>query len=103
MLCVHSAAAGGYGVAIGDRVMVAEDVAQGRLRLPWPLRGPVLAVSPWSSAKARRGQEQVWRLHDYRVAAVAALRMPDVSLLRSCSVGGELLQGGQGMTACLGI
>jgi hypothetical protein len=42
-------------------------------------------------------------LHDYRVAAVAALRMPDVSLLRSCSVGGELLQGGQGMTACLGI
>jgi DNA-binding transcriptional LysR family regulator len=45
MLCVHSAAAGGYGVAIGDRVMVAEDVAQGRLSLPWPCAMPSVCSS----------------------------------------------------------
>lgn len=31
------AAARGYGVSIGDLVMVAEDVAQGRIGLPWPV------------------------------------------------------------------
>lgn len=30
------AAARGYGVSMGDLLMVAEDVAQGRLSLPWP-------------------------------------------------------------------
>ncbi|MGZ3009689.1 LysR substrate-binding domain-containing protein, partial [Pseudomonas aeruginosa] len=52
------AAARGYGVSIGDLVMVAEDVAQGRIGLPWPV-----AVASGESyhlvwPRARRGQER---------------------------------------------
>jgi len=75
------AAARGYGVSIGDLVMVAEDVAQGRLGLPWPC-----AVSSGCSyylvwPKARRGQERFQRLRDYLVAEVAAMQLPVVQRL----------------------
>lgn len=75
------AAARGYGVSIGDLVMVAEDVAQGRLSLPWPCAVPSGCSYYLVWPKARRGQERFWRLRDYLVAEVAAMQMPDVTLL----------------------
>jgi DNA-binding transcriptional LysR family regulator len=76
------AAARGYGVSIGDLVMVAEDVAQGRLGLPWPS-----AVASGDSyylvwPRARRGQARFERLRDYLLAEVAAMKLPDVVHLR---------------------
>lgn len=76
------AAARGYGVSIGDLVMVAEDVAQGRLALPWPS-----AVASGDSyylvwPKARRGQVRYQRLRDYLLAEVEAMKLPDVVHLR---------------------
>lgn len=76
------AAARGYGVSIGDLVMVAEDVAQGRLALPWPS-----AVASGDSyflvwPKARRGQVRYQRLRDYLLAEVQAMKLPDVVHLR---------------------
>ena len=75
------AAARGYGVSIGDLVMVAEDVAQGRIGLPWPV-----AVASGESyhlvwPRARRGQERFQRLRDFLLAEVAAMRLPVVERL----------------------
>ena len=72
------AAARGYGVSIGDLVLVAEDVAAGRLALPWPS-----AVSSGCSyylvwPRGRRGEERLSRLRDYLLAEVAALPLPAV-------------------------
>ncbi|AYC34818.1 LysR family transcriptional regulator [Pseudomonas cavernae] len=77
------AAARGYGVSIGDLLLVAEDVAAGRLGLPW-----ATAVSSGCSyylvwPKARRGQERLRRLRDYLQAEVAAMRLPAVQRLRA--------------------
>lgn len=76
------AAARGYGVSIGDLVMVAEDVAQGRLALPCPS-----AVASGDNyylvwPKARRGQMRYQRLRDYLLAEVDAMVLPDVVHLR---------------------
>ncbi|HSC83347.1 MAG TPA: LysR substrate-binding domain-containing protein [Pseudomonas sp.] len=73
------AAARGYGVSIGDLVMVAEDVEQGRLGLPWPS-----AVASGDSyhlvwPRGRRGEERLWRLRDYLLAEVAQMRLPAVT------------------------
>lgn len=75
------AAARGYGVSIGDLVMVAEDVEQGRLALPWPS-----AVASGCSyylvwPKARRGQERLRRLSEFLQAEVQAMVLPDVERL----------------------
>ncbi|WP_137886461.1 LysR substrate-binding domain-containing protein [Pseudomonas sp. 2FE] len=75
------AAARGYGVSIGDLVMVAEDVEQGRLALPWPS-----AVASGASyylvwPKARRGQERLRRLSEFLQAEVQAMVLPDVERL----------------------
>ena len=72
------AAARGYGVSIGDLVMVAEDVEQGRLSLPWPS-----AVSSGDSyhlvwPRGRRGEERLRRLRDFLVAEVTQMRLPAV-------------------------
>lgn len=75
------AAARGYGVSIGDLVMVAEDVAQGRIGLPWPV-GVASGESyhlVWP--RARRGQERFQRLRDFLLAEVAAMRLPVVERL----------------------
>ncbi|WP_300652528.1 LysR substrate-binding domain-containing protein [Pseudomonas sp.] len=72
------AAARGYGVSIGDLVMVAEDVAQGRLDLPWPCAVPSGCSYYLVWPKARRGQERYLRLRDYLVAEVAAMQLPQV-------------------------
>ncbi|MBM7063289.1 LysR family transcriptional regulator [Pseudomonas sp. UL073] len=76
------AAARGYGVSIGDLLMVAEDVADGRLGLPWPSAvysgcGYYLV---WP--KARRGQERFRRLRDYLQAEIAAMQLPAVARVR---------------------
>jgi DNA-binding transcriptional LysR family regulator len=75
------AAARGYGVSIGDLVMVAEDVTQGRIGLPWPT-----AVASGDSyylvwPKARSGQDRLRRLRDFLQAEVAAMALPKVELL----------------------
>ncbi|MNQ25428.1 Glycine cleavage system transcriptional activator [compost metagenome] len=72
------AAARGYGVSIGDLVLVAEDVAQGRLGLPWPCAVPSGSSYYLVWPKARRGQERFQRLRDYLVAEVAAMQLPPV-------------------------
>lgn len=75
------AAERGYGVSVGDLVMVAEDVHNGRLGLPWPS-----AVASGDSyylvwPRAHRGQERLRRLRDYLLAEVAAMQLPAVQLL----------------------
>ena len=73
------AAARGYGVSIGDLVMVAEDVEQGRLGLPWPTAVPSGSSYYLVWPKARRGQERFQRLRDFLLAEVAAMRLPEVA------------------------
>ncbi len=75
------AAARGYGVSIGDLVMVAEDVAQGRLGLPW--RSAAASGDSYYLVwpKARRGQARYHRLRDYLLAEVAAMQLPEVERL----------------------
>lgn len=76
------AAARGYGVSIGDLLMVAEDVAAGRLSLPWPT-----AVASGESyylvwPRTRPGNERVHRLSDFLRAEAAGMTLPTVTLLR---------------------
>ncbi len=73
------AAARGYGVSIGDLLLVAEDVEQGRLALPVPT-----AVFSGSSyylvwPKARRGQERFRRLRDYLLGEIETMQLPAVA------------------------
>lgn len=75
------AATRGYGVSIGDLVMIAEDATSGRIGLPWPT-----AVASGESyylvwPRGRRGQERLQRLRDFLLAEVAAMGLPDVELL----------------------
>ncbi|MCU1718031.1 LysR substrate-binding domain-containing protein [Pseudomonas sp. 5P_3.1_Bac2] len=72
------AAARGYGVSIGDLVMVAEDVAQQRLALPWPTAVPSGCSYYLVWPKQRADQERVLRLRDYLQAEVAAMQLPKV-------------------------
>ncbi|MGX5221414.1 LysR substrate-binding domain-containing protein [Pseudomonas segetis] len=76
------AAARGYGVSIGDLVMVAEDVAQGRLGLPWPAAVPSGSSYYLVWPKARRNQERFQRLRDYLVSEVAAMQLPQVEWIK---------------------
>lgn len=76
------AAARGYGVSIGDLMMVAEDALHGRLGLPWPT-----AVASGDAyylvwPRARRGQERFERLRDFLVGEVQAMQLPDVDMRR---------------------
>lgn len=76
------AASRGYGVSIGDLLLVSEDVLQGRLALPMPT-----AVFSGSSyylvwPKSRRGQERFHRLRDFLLADIQSLPLPPVTYLR---------------------
>ncbi|KRW61192.1 LysR substrate-binding domain-containing protein [Pseudomonas sp. TTU2014-080ASC] len=73
------AAARGYGVSIGDLVMVAEDVAQGRMGLPLPTAVPSGCSYYLVWPKGRRGAERVEGLRDFLLAEVAAIRLPEVA------------------------
>lgn len=75
------AAARGYGVSMGDLLMVAEDVAQERLSLPW--RTAVFSGENYYLVwpKTRPGAERLSRLSDFLQAEVRAMDLPDVELL----------------------
>lgn len=75
------AAARGYGISMGDLLMVAEDVAQGRLSLPFPA-----AVASGDNyylvwPKTRPGGERLRRLSDFLQHEVAAMVLPAVEQL----------------------
>jgi hypothetical protein len=56
------AAARGYGISMGDLLMVAEDVAQKRLSLPWPTAVPSGMDYYLVWPRTRRGGERLRRL-----------------------------------------
>lgn len=73
------AAARGYGVSIGDLLMVAEDVNAGRLGLPWPT-----AVFSGDSyylvwPRGHRAASRINQLSDYLQAEVVRMSLPEVS------------------------
>ena len=75
------AAARGYGVSIGDLLMVAEDVEQGRLSLPWPT-----AVASGENyylvcPKNRPGSDRLQRLAAFLQAEVHNMCLPEVEIL----------------------
>ncbi|MNM63482.1 Glycine cleavage system transcriptional activator [compost metagenome] len=72
------AAARGYGVSMGDLLMVAEDVAQGRLSLPWPtaVASGLCYYLVWP--KTRPGGERMRRLSDFLQNEVRSMELPDV-------------------------
>jgi DNA-binding transcriptional LysR family regulator len=75
------AAARGYGVSMGDLLMVAEDVAQGRLSLPW--RTAVASGENYYLVwpKTRPGGERLRRLSEFLQAEVQAMDLPTVEML----------------------
>jgi DNA-binding transcriptional LysR family regulator len=75
------AAARGYGVSMGDLLMVAEDVAQGRLSLPWPtaVASGLNYYLVWP--KTRPGGERLRRLSDFLQGEVRAMALPAVTRL----------------------
>ena len=77
------AAARGYGVSMGDLLMVAEDVAQGRLSLPWPaaVASGLDYYLVWP--RTRPGGERLRRLSDFLQGEARAMQLPDVEMLRA--------------------
>jgi DNA-binding transcriptional LysR family regulator len=75
------AAARGYGVSMGDLLMVAEDVIQGRLSLPW--RTAVVSGENYYLVwpKTRPGGERLRRLSDFLQSEVQAMELPEVTIL----------------------
>ncbi|MFS2156435.1 LysR substrate-binding domain-containing protein [Pseudomonas sp. Pseusp122] len=76
------AAARGYGVSMGDLLMVAEDVAQGRLSLPW--RTAVFSGENYYLVwpKTRPGGERLRRLSEFLQSEVQAMVLPEVEILQ---------------------
>ena len=70
------AAARGYGISMGDLLMVAEDVAQNRLSLPF--RTAVASGENYYLVwpKTRPGGERLKRLSDFLQHEVAAMELP---------------------------
>ncbi|MBF8635267.1 LysR family transcriptional regulator [Pseudomonas fulva] len=75
------AAARGYGVSIGDLMMVAEDVAQGRMSLPWPTAVPSGMDYYLVWPRTRPGGERLRRLSAFLQAEVNAMALPEVVIL----------------------
>ncbi len=77
------AAARGYGVSMGDLLMVAEDVAQGRLSLPWPaaVASGLDYYLVWP--RTRPGGERLRRLSDFLQAEARAMQLPEVTMLQA--------------------
>ncbi|MGH8464877.1 MAG: LysR substrate-binding domain-containing protein [Pseudomonas sp.] len=75
------AAARGYGVSMGDLLMVAEDVAQGRLSLPWPtaVASGLDYFLVWP--RTRPGGERLRRLSEFLQGEVEAMALPAVQIL----------------------
>ncbi|MFG0324319.1 MULTISPECIES: LysR substrate-binding domain-containing protein [Pseudomonas] len=75
------AAARGYGISMGDLLMVAEDVAQKRLSLPWPTAVPSGMDYYLVWPRTRPGGERLRRLSAFLEDEVAAMDLPDVEIL----------------------
>ncbi|MEE3633234.1 LysR substrate-binding domain-containing protein [Pseudomonas sp. AL 58] len=77
------AAARGYGVSMGDLLMVAEDVAQGRLSLPWPtaVASGLDYYLVWP--KTRPGGERLRRLSDFLQHEAQVMNLPEVQVLNA--------------------
>lgn len=75
------AATRGYGLSIGDLVMVAEDAALGRLALPWPTAVASGDCYYLVWPRARRQQERLRRLRDFLLEEVRTMQLPDVEML----------------------
>ncbi|MEA5671872.1 LysR substrate-binding domain-containing protein [Pseudomonas sp. MH2] len=77
------AAARGYGVSMGDLLMVAEDVAQGRLSLPWPtaVASGLDYYLVWP--RTRPGGERLRRLSAFLQEEAAAMDLPEVEILEA--------------------
>ncbi|MFJ9990833.1 LysR substrate-binding domain-containing protein [Pseudomonas putida] len=77
------AAARGYGVSMGDLLMVAEDVAQGRLSLPWPtaVASGLDYYLVWP--RTRPGSERLRRLSAFLQEEAAAMDLPEVEILEA--------------------
>ena len=77
------AAARGYGVSMGDLLMVAEDVAQGRLSLPWPaaVASGLDYYLVWP--RTRPGGERLRRLSDFLQGEARAMQLPEVQMLQA--------------------
>ncbi|MGF6592459.1 LysR substrate-binding domain-containing protein [Pseudomonas sp. 2835] len=75
------AAARGYGVSMGDLLMVAEDVAQGRLSLPWPtaVASGLDYYLVWP--RTRPGGERLRRLSDFLQGEADSMDLPKVEIL----------------------
>lgn len=77
------AAARGYGISMGDLLMVAEDVAQGRLSLPWPTAVPSGMDYYLVWPRTRPGGERLRRLSQFLQEEAAAMNLPDVRILEA--------------------
>ena len=77
LVCLQLAARG-YGISMGDLLMVAEDVAQNRLSLPF--RTAVASGENYYLVwpKTRPGGERLKRLSDFLQHEVAAMELPVV-------------------------
>lgn len=75
------AAARGYGISMGDLLMVAEDVAQGRLSLPWPTAVPSGMDYYLVWPRTRPGGERLRRLSVFLQEEAAAVDLPAVDIL----------------------
>ncbi|MBC7212741.1 MAG: LysR family transcriptional regulator, partial [Pseudomonas sp.] len=75
------AAARGYGISMGDLLMVAEDVAQRRLSLPWPtaVASGMDYYLVWP--RTRPGGERLRRLSVFLQEEAAAMDLPVVQVL----------------------
>jgi DNA-binding transcriptional LysR family regulator len=75
------AAARGYGISMGDLLMVAEDVAQRRLSLPWPTAVPSGLDYYLVWPRTRPGGERLGRLSLFLQQEAAAVDLPAVQVL----------------------
>ncbi|MBJ9974604.1 LysR family transcriptional regulator [Pseudomonas sp. S75] len=75
------AAARGYGVSMGDLLMVAEDVAAARLSLPWPTAVPSGLDYYLVWPRTRPGGERLHRLSAFLQQEALAMVLPEVEVL----------------------
>jgi DNA-binding transcriptional LysR family regulator len=74
-----AAASRGYGVSIGDLIMVLEDLQLGRAALPWPSAVASGEAYYLVWPRARRNLKRFSLLRDFLLAEVNAMTLPNVT------------------------
>ncbi|GGM09637.1 LysR substrate-binding domain-containing protein [Pseudomonas asuensis] len=74
-----AAASRGYGVSIGDLIMVLEDLQLGRAALPWPSAVASGEAYYLVWPRARRNPKRFSLLRDFLLAEVNAMTLPNVT------------------------